>query len=140
MWIVIVFFNVINRSYHYFLNFSHDFRLKIEMFVVSLIIDCNKMISFFKSLMWNFQSIFALKWYLNRNVKEFSKIYKKSPVRKTSVSDRSSSEKSPEKLTPLKSVENSQNYQIWSRIDRVIKTFLFISSSYNARRKRVEKK
>ena len=61
-------------------------------------------------------------------------------VRKTPVLDHSSSEKSPEESAPLKSVENSQNYQIWSRIDRVIKTFLFTSSSYNARRKRVEKK
>ena len=48
MWIVIVFFNVINRSHYHFLNFSHDFHLKIEMFVVSLIIDCSKMISFFR--------------------------------------------------------------------------------------------
>ena len=61
-------------------------------------------------------------------------------VRKTSVPDHSSSKKFSEKSAPLKSVENSQNYQIWSRIDRVIKAFLFTSFSYNARRKRVEKK
>ena len=64
----------------------------------------------------------------------------KAPVRKTPVSDRSSSEKSPDESASLRSIEKSQNYQIWSRIDRVIKVFLFISPSYNARRKRVEKK
>ena len=61
-------------------------------------------------------------------------------IRKTPVSDHFNSEKSPEESAPLRSVENSQNYQIWSQIDRVIKAFLFISFSYNARRKRVEKK
>ena len=60
MWTVIVFFNVINRSHHHFLNFSHDFRLKIEMFVVSLIIDCNKMISFFKLIDVKFSINFCI--------------------------------------------------------------------------------
>ena len=68
----------------------------------------------------------------------FQKRY--NPVRKTPVLDHSSSEKFSEESAPLRLVENSQNYQIWSRIDRVIKTFLFTSSSYNARKKRAEKK
>ena len=37
---------------------------------------------------------------------------KQTPVRKTPVSDHFSSEKSSEESAPLRSVENSQNYQI----------------------------
>ena len=40
------FFNVINQSYYHFLNFSHNFYLKIEMLVVLWIINYNKIISF----------------------------------------------------------------------------------------------
>ena len=87
--------------------------------------------------------VFFNLWFLHESYISFliksifqTILEKAPPVRKSPVPDRSSSEKSSEELAQLRSVENSQNYQIWSRIDRVIKTFLFISLSYNARRKR----
>ena len=78
-------------------------------------------------------------YFTNYNRIRHHAMRKKAPVRKTPVPDRSSSEKSSDKSAPLRPIENSQNYQIWSRIDRVIEAFLFISPSYNARRKRVGK-
>ena len=54
---------------------------------------------------------------LDFHVIAFDRIHNKikkeeTPVRKTPVPDHSSLEKSPEESAPLKSTENSQNYQI----------------------------
>ena len=93
----------------------------------------------FDHVLTNQLLIILIKWNLFIQLKNWITNFmnnRKPPVRKTPVPDRSSSEKSSEESASLKSAENNQNYQIWSRINRVIQTFLFISLPYNARRKR----
>ena len=102
------------------------------MILIVFLMHCfEKMISFeiFINSHWNF---------VNQSINEFfqkkQNFRKIAPVRKTPVSDRFSSEKSSDESVPLKSVENSQNYQIWSRINRVIKIF-FIHFFFHTMRK-----